>query len=612
MKAKTLEEILLWIGDVTEHPVREVGQKMDNRTYLFHGKMSDYDIIKTLDDSLKCYKAGEFDAACVRANHCLNYILENISMPKTCDKLEENLSLLQTLLQYKRTLEKEIENQALRQKIFMSNFQFIKEPGVLSAWDAYRIKEGIKSHCMKLLQYRKGMVIDDAMDFRIHPYIIAADDVDSLIHKSSYNDVWEITVGLYIEKKIDLSYFIITFSKGGNIYLLSDRPTYTNPDQIDRLHGGGRRFSQDREGVLDFLPYILIDRVIENREKNTSLANSAGREVWTFPLTDYFGDSIIYVIQEVLSEIIAGETIEPTYMMGQDVKLIGSKQVDINDESVFRQDKNTAELRRIIDELYGSECTSLAVQEKELLPTISSSLSLLTRSEVDRFVKYEAHKRIVEQHNREKFKNVADITSMHELYDEYLSGEKELQRMFLEKKEHLERYMFAGDTVYLHDIDHPVLFGGFCSENYPRWKRDFVKSVIAKDEGFRMYDSCSICGVKGYSYQKMEFMRYTEILALLGIRRNDLPNVFRDYLASQYIPYEGNSILDNVLPEYSALTSDIVLRNNPNGLRIQFAYCKKCMNALYKQHKVADIALITISSKENRVISVEPFNEPIL
>ena len=49
-----------------------------------------------------------------------------------------------------------------------------------------------------------------------------------------------------------------------------------------------------------------------------------------------------------------------------------------------------------------------------------------------------------------------------------------------------------------------------------------------------------------------------------------------------------------------------VLRRNPNDFIVSFPYCGFCHKKLYKKYKVAEEAVIVISSKQNAVIEILP------
>jgi hypothetical protein len=76
---------------------------------------------------------------------------------------------------------------------------------------------------------------------------------------------------------------------------------------------------------------------------------------------------------------------------------------------------------------------------------------------------------------------------------------------------------------------------------------------------------------------------------LVGGDRDAIPPYFRCYVAHNFDPYVGNSILDNTHP--LALLRDPCTREHPNGITINVFLCGVCANKLAKgkpEHLILD------------------------
>ena len=93
---------------------------------------------------------------------------------------------------------------------------------------------------------------------------------------------------------------------------------------------------------------------------------------------------------------------------------------------------------------------------------------------------------------------------------------------------------------------------------------------------------CGVCNVhKLDTKPKLIFdvKHYRQLMLLLGITdRMQLPAYFRNYMSHQFLPYKGNSILNNVHPY--ALLNDPCSEKHPNGMTVQVFLCKTCLNRI--------------------------------
>jgi len=80
---------------------------------------------------------------------------------------------------------------------------------------------------------------------------------------------------------------------------------------------------------------------------------------------------------------------------------------------------------------------------------------------------------------------------------------------------------------------------------------------------------------------------YADLMWLLDVKREDIHKYFQNYRKYNYIPYVGNSLLDQTHP-FTSL-QDPASRSNPNGIYISVYMCKRCFNK-----KRNDIELLEI------------------
>lgn len=607
-KRKKIEEILIWIGKVSDFDIMSLADQIRNGKYSFSGSLSKHELSFCLRDAVTVYLEGEFDASFVKIRKFLYLLAEFYSYEKSSKGMKEYAHLLVGASERIEICDCYIEEwRNETDKEMRMAFPFYSETVSFNAYDCLSIKKSIDGRYFHLYKYRNGGELPKTDKYKLRNGIIASDNLFDLISDTGLDDTWGVTIGLYLEKKIDLSYFVITFSLNGNVFVLTDKIIYKNPDQINRTRNGGRRLSEDRERNLDFLPYTLIDKVIEKRASTKSLARKSGREVWVFPLGEYFCENIYFILKYTIQKIQGGYAVRNVLGVESNNHLLTSGNVDMSDDSHFLI-INMDRLNALVDEIYGSTSTALVVQKTSLIEQLGVSTELMTAEEIETSTQYMAHKQVAENHEKEKWGDLIESKSDFDKYKEYDKQRTQLMEMFKSKSKDLEKYLFAGEIVMIHDIDNPFVYYGFGSEEQYRYKIQFVSNTTNFGS---LLDKYCICG-DGREVKKKEFIksfsfaRYTEFTTLLGITRKDLPPLFRDYLAHYYLPYIGNSILDNVKPEFFAIEHDYVSRRNPNNFIVSFPYCGFCHKKLYKRYKVAEEAVIVISSKKNEVLEIIP------
>lgn len=612
-KKKKIEDIVLWIGKDTGTDIKAIVDCVETGKFKFVGNINQYDIYKNVKSVITNYLSGELDACFPILRNTLLFIVKNYKIGSStsairlfCNTALEACDLIDICDKYIAGWNQEKKSELERKYYFDDKF-------CLNASDVVNIKNNIDSKYFHLYQYRCGGNVPNTTKFKIIDTIVATGNIDNIIHKSYQEDTWNVTVGLFLEKKIDLSYFVITFTLNNNIYVLTDRPTYTNSDQINKLRNGGRRFSEDRESNLDFLPYVLIDKVIENRKAARTLSKEDDIEIWTFPIREYFGEILYYVIKFTIEKIQSGYSIQKLIVADTLLLTDGATTVDLNDNSSFSK-IGADEMDELIKELYDRKETSLCVKTSDLIAEIGMSTTLMTVEEVGRNAQYIAHKRIAEQIRKEKYGELVGDNGA--LFHEMQKQKKELLSMFADKIVDMEPYIFSGNRVHLHDIDHPKFANTFASNSTFRYKSQFINIVESYNIPSKFFKRLGIecskkCGHNANSnYLKtLSFERYTEIMTMLGISRDELPHMFKYYLSHAYTPYSGNSILDNVNPEYETIRNDFVSRHNANAFQVSLPYCGICSRKLYKKHKIAEDTVIVISSKQNKVLEVLPLEE---
>lgn len=103
-------------------------------------------------------------------------------------------------------------------------------------------------------------------------------------------------------------------------------------------------------------------------------------------------------------------------------------------------------------------------------------------------------------------------------------------------------------------------------------------------------DYCHCCGKnKARVVHLVRFTNYKEIMWLLDIQdRKEIPVYYRNYRSHSFIPYKGNSLLDQTHP-FNRI-KDPFSDQKPNGFDMRIFMCKRCYNKLeFKQEEATVI-----------------------
>lgn len=201
-----------------------------------------------------------------------------------------------------------------------------------------------------------------------------------------------------------------------------------------------------------------------------------------------------------------------------------------------------------------------------------------------------------EQHNMlTKYFTLSEQTRMYQENLDKLEESSKDDILKVEQSINLDKLIpliFKGNSV---DMWLSGYSGGAFGSGSKFHRIGFVQESIPADKsGWHGYGSMWI-GKKGQSkcvfcnkfhpstVKRIEIYTYSQLMLLMGVQsRFDLPKSLWNYRARMFIPYMGNSILDNVHPYL--LLEDPASRANPNGMNVWVFMCKYCHNQFLKKY----------------------------
>lgn len=480
---------------------------------------------------------------------------------------------------------------------------------------------------------KKGRALDFTKPYNVRDVIVCSDSLDYLLSmgKTTDEDTIDVRIGLKIEPIIDYSYFLIFVQQYDTTLVVTDQIQFANPHTAVSSRNPRRRSEQREENTG--LPYRIIDDIITWRDETKTVAKEGEtkRELYIKKLSEYLSGAGRLLLMKVVDGIIRKIQTEPEYplvgtyeTMLHTQKLIGTT-VDTQSERFndsFENDKRTERAKKYYDSWVMPEeaQTTLPAPIVRDLATIEEYRGdvLVTAENARKMTDYFIAKREADA----KHRLVWDYYNEHEDAEKY-----EFEKILTKTREHILPFIFAGETVYMTDVAHPesvsfgsehnklivrlaqTFYGKKEEENdwYMRWTKFYPSSCLTESRSYktsyifneRCLNDTAKCRRKGV---QVYFKHWEYITQLLGIGRMDLPQIFRNYMADDYIPYVGNSITQNVNPNFCV--TEPLSHQQPNCLTVVYPYCGNCIRKYQKQYQKFKNALIVYDSVEQKVLDI--------
>ena len=504
-----------------------------------------------------------------------------------------------------------------------------------------------ESKLLKILKYGDGTMdagLGKKLSFNSN-LIISSSLHEWLGHLKSNaknDDVTYVSTLMKIEARVDLTFFIIAIQYKDNLWLCTDMVEFTTPNNKASTRNP-RRHRETHYDKLGF-PYGLIDELDTIREKCTDLKllNAPDLEFHVYPMSNLDPVTRVYFLNvstAVIRSIVAGHASVRTMMTMKDYveqKLLTGFSFDpvkdVKDDD-FEKGWEEANKNYVEDLLKHSgkkenPSTELIKVGAEILTknSLYDKDWLATSDQFGAIVKWAALSKKQHQIQRTleftKDEKDTDFDKLDLIINKPENRERVLKYLYSAKKEVYYRLVdvwgkskgsgFSNEKIEEETTD-------FCSnENYGNgWSRRF-RLGLPQQEAFKRQREWMeikhnqrrgerIVGHDDYVYNKppckscnkvsarvtkhVRIRHFSQLMFLAGITdRMKLPRYFRNYRAHNYVPYHGNSIINNVHP--LSMLKDSASEQYPNGMHLEVLICKNCEKRLVKDNCIGDNSLI--------------------
>ena len=646
-----VREYLSWLQEVTGCPVEK---EIADNVKKFSFNMNTYDVRKQLVKILNSFNTSHLAEAYIRCDRlCREWFSDNEIRIKNESDADVYIRIGEQYVTAGKYISEFNKFKSVYYPQLLESYRatgLLDDDNELNTDNAGDVaceletleKNNILSDYLRIYTLHAG---SEQIDFERHPFkvkdvIVCSDSLDQLLTaaKPTEDDVIHVSVTLKIEPIIDYSYFLIFVQYKDTVIVVTDQIEFSNP-HVAVASRNPRRNSEKREDSTG-LPYRMIDDIIKWREETTELSRNgqAKTEMYIKKLSEYLSGMGRLFLMKIISNMLKKISMNPggfplvgTFeSMLSSQKLLGTS-VDIETEEFndsFGQYYNKKETREYYDSWIMPE------ESKTTLPApVIRDLATVENYRGDVLVTADTARKMADYYVAKK---TADAKSkiVWDYYETHADDEiYELEKLLSVRKESVLPYIFSGETVYIVDVQKTrardfsrefnlvtrlsrvfhgtkdeksdynsaitfnELYPVECLESYKNWK-----GYIWIFNG-RCSNSDAKAVAKGV---RMWICHHNFISALLGVKRTDLPQVFQNYMSHHFVPYVGNSILEDINPMY--LVEDPMSEKRPNGISVWYPFCGNCIRKYQKKYKKFENALIIYDSAENRILDVVDYD----
>lgn len=607
----------------------DIEKKLEESPGYRKGTLGTFIMENDLFEVYKELSAGYIEDAYIKGYELLKELLCKITIQCNVECLQEVSNIVSNAIQYVQRYNewKKLDDFNWKQEIFSIPLLNADEK---TDENASKISRLAKTKCrntvlttkfFNIYSYASGTQLEHkSYEYEISDTFLITSDIHNILStiKPTSDDKLHYYLICKIEERIEFSYFLIVTQYKDSVFIATDALVFDNPRMKDTTRSASRRRENHWDNV--YLPYGVIDDIMNWRKESNALMDTKHKveERYIKKISEYlgFGDKCcLWFLMEALTEKLINEYAQLKQIGFVDEQL--PKLLEGPVKSKTFDDINTQRCQEYVDEFIFPKETSLAVVDKEqLLQKYVEPNWLVTTESLTNLVEWTSKEDIRRQKQEV-------LTSY---YNGYTNGtmnirldKDKLKAMMMQNIERLESIIFSADSVYIH-----VLGERNCSFCFGNNKENILTKITNVSDIFgnifpnislynRSYTRprCFHCDNHNASVQfNFAFHHYAELMFMLGIHsREELPRVYQNYKTFQFIPYVGNSILDNVNPEF--LLKDPLSSSYPNYYFNSILLDKFCYKKLLKKYKKYNDVVYVISKTGELIETLDKktFNE---
>lgn len=621
-----VSSILKFIEKMTGCNLKELTEQSS-----FKGTLGTYINAKDLFAINNNIQSGEYGIAYEKEVTFLKNFLSEIRLSHNFDRLIEECKELGSILLEAHTIFKDYmiwvaeEKKHFREYLF--NNELLKEEektdDFLNKFSYEWVDAAKKSVQSKLLQlYNFGnasnatLSIGHTVPYSISDALCISDNINLCIgtNKGENEDVCYARLALKIDRELAFSHFIITIQYKDRIWLVTDKPVMPNP----RFRENSRNPYRWREEAFENiqLPYGLLDDIAEWRKESKAIAKENSSEVYIKSIRDFLPPASKILIKLIIEELIYNvipmkqHNLKKIGFAGETIKLLGVGNEQVADNDYFSQINREANEERLNSIIYPTSTELIKIDPTKAVAQYVEAGELCTEDEVRKIALWSQK----EEMRRHKQKLLNDAYTRERMR----ADEEELNKVLFDNIENLYEVIFSADMVFMCIEDEKAkCFGApaglttlqiFDASLFKsRYSQQYLTNYhINKFRDMCHVANCIVCDCENPVNLQLKVFTYKELCGILRIKREQLPFTFQNYISDHYMPYYGNTILDNVNPEY--MIYDPRSREHRYYYSIGIPLNKRCFNKLRKKYWKYEKSLVTINYTKG-TINIQEYNK---
>ncbi len=597
----------------------------------FKGSIGRYCNTKDLFTINNYIQSGNYEIAYEKEITFLKNLISEIRFSHRIDELIQDCEDVGNALLKAHHIFKDYAEWATEEKIrfreYLFNNEFLKEEekteDFLNKFSYEWVDAAKKSVQSKLLQlYNFGnasnttLSIGHTVPYSISDALCISDNINLCIgtNKGENEDVCYARLALKIDRELAFSHFIITIQYKDRIWLVTDKPVMPNP----RFRENSRNPYRWREEAFENiqLPYGLLDDIAEWRKESKAIAKENSSEVYIKSIRDFLPPASKILIKLIIEELIYNvipmkqHNLKKIGFAGETIKLLGVGNEQVADNDYFSQINREANEERLNSIIYPTSTELIKIDPTKAVAQYVEAGELCTEDEVRKIALWSQK----EEMRRHKQKLLNDAYTRERMR----ADEEELNKVLFDNIENLYEVIFSADTVYMCIEDEKAkCFGApaglttlqiFDASLFKsRYSQQYLTNYhINKFRDMCHVANCIVCDCENPVNLQLKVFTYKELCGILRIKREQLPFTFQNYISDHYMPYYGNTILDNVNPEY--MIYDPRSREHRYYYSIGIPLNKRCFNKLRKKYWKYEKSLVTINYTKG-TINIQEYNK---
>lgn len=621
-----VSSILQFLEEMTGCNLKELTEQSS-----FKGTLGTYINAKDLFAINNNIQSGEYGIAYEKEVTFLKNFLSEIRLSHNFDRLIGECKELGSILLEAHTIFKDYMIWAAEEKKYFREYLFNNEllkeeektDDFLNKFSYEWVDAAKKSVQSKLLQlYNFGnasnttLSIGHTTPYSISDALCISDDINLCIgtNKGQEEDICYARLALKIDRELAFSHFIITIQYKDRIWLVTDKPVMPNP----RFRKNSRNPYRWREEAFENiqLPYGLLDDIAEWRKESKAIAKENSSEVYIKSIRDFLPPASKILIKLIIEELIYNvipmkqHNLKKIGFAGETIKLLGVGNEQVADNDYFSQINREANEERLNSIIYPTSTELIKIDPTKAVAQYVEAGELCTEDEVRKIALWSQK----EEMRRHKQKLLNDAYTRERMR----ADKEELNKVLFDNIENLYEVIFSADMVFMCIEDEKAkCFGApaglttlqiFDASLFKsRYSQQYLTNYhINKFRDMCHVANCIVCDCENPVNLQLKVFTYKELCGILRIKREQLPFTFQNYISDHYMPYYGNTILDNVNPEY--MIYDPRSREHRYYYSIGIPLNKRCFNKLRKKYWKYEKSLVTINYTKG-TINIQEYNK---